>query len=60
VLGADADELDVYGGLFRGRPRAFTFELSAPCSIGPVTVSWQMSRDGVPFGSLESVTSDVQ
>jgi hypothetical protein len=44
------DEIPDYGGLFRGRPRAFTVELRAPCEPGNHGLVLQLHRGAVPFG----------
>jgi hypothetical protein len=40
------DEVAQYGGLFRGRPRAFTFEVTAPCVPGSHGLGFRMARGG--------------
>jgi hypothetical protein len=43
------DDIPYYGGLFRGRPRAFTFEVTAPCVAGSYPLSFRMARSGSVF-----------
>lgn len=44
------DEIPFYGGLFRGRPRPFTFEIVAPCNPTTMGVGFAMSRGALEFG----------
>jgi hypothetical protein len=43
------DEIPYYGGLFRGRPRAFTFEVTAPCAPGSYPLSFRMAKAGSTY-----------
>jgi hypothetical protein len=46
-----ASEIPKYGGIFRGRPVAFEFEITAPEKPGEVVTQWSMcSLGGRPFG----------
>jgi hypothetical protein len=44
------DEIAKYGGIFRGRPRAFTFEITGRCEPGEVTFSFRMIHGEERFG----------
>lgn len=43
----NADEIPIYGGIFRGRPTAFDFSFAAPTVPGLYTLRLQMVHEGV-------------
>lgn len=43
------DEIPRYGGIFRGRPKTFTFSLQAPQTPGTYQVQFQMVREFVAW-----------
>ena len=54
------DEIPLYGGIFRGRPKTFTFTLRAPKTPGVFTTHWSMLQESVAwFGAELSVTIKV-
>jgi hypothetical protein len=54
------DEIPVYGGIFRGRARAFTFTIRAPAASGLYATHWQMLQENVAwFGETLPVTINV-
>jgi hypothetical protein len=57
-----SNEVAKFGGVFRGRPVALTFEIVAPCTAGAVAVAFRMRRaDGRLFGeTLRGVVSVVE
>ncbi len=61
VLLSDAqDEIPVYGGIFRGRPKVFTFTIRAPSTSGVYTTHWQMLQENVTwFGEMLVVNINV-
>ncbi|HSH15038.1 MAG TPA: MBG domain-containing protein, partial [Verrucomicrobiae bacterium] len=62
VLLDDAqDEIPVYGGIFRGRPKAFAVTLTAPMTPGQYTTHWRMVQDGTGwFGEELEVPIEVK
>lgn len=62
VLLNDAlDDIPRYGGIFRGRPKTFTFNLTAPATPGTYQVQFQMVREFVAwFGEPLVKTITVQ
>lgn len=46
LLDDNADEIPVYGGIFRGRPKAFQITLVAPVTPGTYETHWGMVQDG--------------
>lgn len=45
------NEIPRYGGVFRGRPVSFAFQIRAPQSPGAIRTRWRMhGPDGNPFG----------
>ena len=61
VLLNDAqDEIPLYGGIFRGRPKTFTFAIQAPTTSGVYTTHWQMLQENAAwFGEVLPVTINV-
>ncbi|MEO6034015.1 MAG: NBR1-Ig-like domain-containing protein [Verrucomicrobiota bacterium] len=54
------DEIPLYGGIFRGRPKTFTFIIRAPKTPGVFTTHWSMMQENVGwFGEELSVTIKV-
>ncbi len=54
------EEIPLYDGIFRGRPKTFTLTLRAPKTPGVFTTHWSMRQDGVGwFGEELSVTIKV-
>jgi hypothetical protein len=54
-----ADEIPLYGGIFRGRPLTFCVTLPVGGQRGPLSVEICMTKDGVPFGEKGKVKIDV-
>jgi hypothetical protein len=54
-----ANEVGLYGGIFRGRPVAMNLQLVAPPSKGSYLTRWQMTRNGEPFGEVITTTISV-
>jgi len=46
LLDDSADEIPIYGGIFRGRPKTFEITLVAPTAPGTYTTRWSMVQDG--------------
>jgi len=46
LLDDSADEIPIYGGIFRGRPKAFQITLVAPTAPGAYETHWSMVQDG--------------
>jgi hypothetical protein len=61
VLLNDAqDEIPLYGGIFRGRPKTFTFTIEAPARRGLYITHWQMLQENVAwFGEVLPVSIKV-
>ena len=64
--GADAlindtqDDIPAFGGIFRGRPKTFTIELTAPDTPGMYTTHWGMEQDAAGrFGEELEVSIEV-
>lgn len=55
-----ADEIPLYGGIFRGRPVTFNARLPVGNVRGTFSASISMTKDGVPFGELGSVKIEVR
>ena len=54
------EEIPLYGGIFRGRPKTFTFTLRAPKTPGVFTTHWSMMQEYVGwFGEELAVTIKV-
>ncbi len=51
------DEIPLYGGIFRGRAKAFTFTLQSPATLGNYTNHFQMFQEGVAWfgGTMTNV-----
>ena len=60
LLDETVDQIDKYGGVFRGKPRAFTFELSTPTEQGTHTLTMQMRKGdaGALYG--DAVSFEIQ
>lgn len=54
-----ANEIPIYGGIFRGRPITFPLTLNVPNVRGEVQTRWTMARNGVPFGEVLTITLNV-
>jgi Ig-like domain from next to BRCA1 gene len=55
-----ADEIPIYGGIFRGRPKVFQTTVTAPEYPGSYTLDWRMLQEGVSwFGQALSVAIEV-
>jgi hypothetical protein len=50
-----ADEIPVYGGIFRGRPKTFELTLIAPTTPGTYEVIWSMLQENVEWFGEELV-----
>ena len=61
VLLNDAqDEIPLYSGIFRGRPKTFTFTIQAPPTSGVYTTHWQMLQENATwFGEVLVVTINI-
>ncbi len=59
TIADNANEIPVYGGIFRGRPITFNLEVTAPETAGMITTNWQMMRNGEPFGEVLTVNIEV-
>jgi hypothetical protein len=55
-----ADEIPLYGGIFRGRPLTFQLTLSVGDRRGTFCVEFSMVKDGVPFGEKSSAKIEVR
>jgi hypothetical protein len=49
LLDDAADEIPVYGGIFRGRPVTFNLVLNAPLNPGDYETHWGMLQEGVAW-----------
>ena len=49
------NEIPIYGGVFRGRPITFEFELVAPSTLGNYVTHWGMLQEGVAWFGQELV-----
>ena len=55
------DEIPLYGGIFRGRAKAFQMTLTAPAALGSYTTHWRMVQEGVAwFGEELTVSITVK
>ena len=54
-----ADEIPLYGGIFRGRPVTFRLSLTAPTTPGRYLLRWQMTKGAQRFGETLTVAIDV-
>lgn len=60
LLDDTQDEIPLYRGIFRGRPKTFTFTIQAPTTSGVYTTHWQMLQENVAwFGEVLPVTINV-
>jgi hypothetical protein len=60
LLDDSGDEIPIYGGIFRGRPKMFTFTIEAPQTSGVYTTHWQMLQENVAwFGEALAATINV-
>ena len=60
LLNDRQDEIPIYGGIFRGRPKTFTFTLRAPPTNGVFTTHWRLIQEGAAwFGEELTVTITV-
>jgi hypothetical protein len=46
----EEDEIPLYGGIFRGKVKAFNIEITAPDSVGDFLTHWSMLREETWFG----------
>ena len=54
------NEIPTYGGIFRGRPIEFNFDVTAPAAAGSYATHWGMAgSDGARFGEQAAVTIQV-
>ncbi len=49
LLNDAQDDIPVYGGIFRGRPRTFALSLKAPTTPGRYTNHWSMVQENVAW-----------
>lgn len=49
LINDSQDEIPLYGGIFRGRAKSFTFTLTAPASLGTYTNHFQMLQEGAAW-----------
>jgi hypothetical protein len=54
-----ANEIPLYGGIFRGRPVTFDVRLPVGNARGTFKTEIFMMRDGVPFGEKAPVTIEI-
>lgn len=60
LLNDGQDEIPLYRGIFRGRPKTFTFTIQAPSTSGVYSTHWQMLQENVAwFGEVLPVTINV-
>lgn len=60
LLDDTKDEIPKYGGIFRGRPKAFDINIVAPVASGNYTTHWSMLRENVAwFGEVLNVPIQV-
>ncbi len=45
LINDTADEIPIYGGIFRGRAKTFNIEIKAPCKPGVYTTHWSMMKE---------------
>ncbi len=55
-----ADEIPLYGGIFRGRPKIFRLKVPVGDRRGTSSVEMCMSKNGVPFGEKASAAIEVR
>lgn len=55
-----ADEIGLYGGIFRGRPVTMRVTLTAPQAPGTYLTRWQMVHNGQPFGEVVTLPIRVE
>ncbi len=55
-----ADEIPLYGGIFRGRPVTFNARVPAGTVRGKLEVEISMTKDGVPFGEKATASIEVR
>ena len=61
LINDSQDEIPLYGGIFRGRAKAFRIQLTAPVSPGSYTTQWQMLQEGAAlFGDELEVAIEVK
>jgi hypothetical protein len=54
------DEIPLYGGIFRGRPKTFIFTVQAPAMSGVYSTHWKMLQENVAwFGEVLPMTINV-
>jgi hypothetical protein len=53
------DQINFFGGIFRGRPVKFNFILTAPQTAGTYTVHLQMKQGSTYFGEDKAITINV-
>jgi|GEM_PF-4152487 len=46
TISDSSNEIGTYGGIFRGRPITYTFDITAPSTTGEHSTSWQMVQVG--------------
>ena len=56
----EADEIPLYGGIFRGRPVTFTGRLPVGVMRGTVSTDISMVKDTVPFGETSTIKIEVR
>ena len=55
LIDDNADEIPIYGGIFRGRAKTFQITLIAPSSPGIYETRWRMLQEGVAWFGEELV-----
>lgn len=61
LLDDTKDEIPVYGGIFRGRPKVFQVPLVAPNATGSMATHWQMLQEATGrFGEELAVNIEVK
>lgn len=55
LIDDQADEIPIYGGIFRGRAKTFQLTLTAPATHGVYDLTWSMLQEGVEWFGEELV-----
>jgi len=51
------DEISAFEGIFRGRPKTFSFNFTAPSQPGYYSLSWRMKQGSSQFGDVSPQTN---
>ena len=61
LIDDNADEIPIYGGIFRGRAKTFSVILIAPTTLGSYETHWGMIQEGVEwFGETLAHTITIE